>query len=77
MAYLPAEELLVTVDHNVYKLVAVASIRAQELANGAPKLIDAPVGEKAATTALREISAGKVLLREFADKLAKESKKKA
>jgi DNA-directed RNA polymerase omega subunit len=76
MVYQPAEELLPKAEYNVYKLSAIAFIRAQELANGQPKLIESPSNEKIATTALKEIRAGKVVSKEYAEMMAKAEKKK-
>jgi DNA-directed RNA polymerase omega subunit len=75
MVYLPAEELLAKAEYNVYKLATIAFHRAQELASGQPKLIESPSNEKIATTALKEIRAGKVVSKEFAA-MTEESKKK-
>lgn len=63
MAYQSVEEMLPKVNHNVYKLTMLASKRAQEMAGGSPKMIDAPLNEKLATTALREVVAGKIGLK--------------
>jgi DNA-directed RNA polymerase omega subunit len=76
MVYQPAEELLPKAEYNVYKLSTIAFHRAQELANGQPKLVESPSNEKLATTALREIRAGKVVSKEYAAKTEKENKKK-
>ena len=70
MVYQPVEQLLPKAQGNVYKLSTLAFRRALELANGQPKLVDAPLNEKLATTALREIIAGKVVSREYADATA-------
>jgi DNA-directed RNA polymerase omega subunit len=64
------EELLPKADNSSYKLVVMASKRALELANGAPKLIEAHVNEKLATTSLREIIAGKVVFKDVAEQFA-------
>lgn len=77
MIYQPVEKLLPKVLGNVYKLTTLAFRRAHELANGQPKLVDGPANEKLATTALREIIAGKVVSQEYVDsqaKIAKEEK---
>ena len=67
MVYQPMEELLPKAEHNVYKLSTIAFRRALELANGQPKLIDTPPNEKLTTSALREIIAGKVVTKDYAD----------
>ncbi len=77
MVYLPLEELLPKAGLSSYKLVALASKRALEIAGGAPKMVDSHMNEKTATTALREIQAGRVYTKEEADRLAKEKKTKA
>ncbi len=74
MVYQPMEELLPKAEHNVYKLSTIAFRRALELANGQPKLVDTPLNEKLATTALREIIAGKIMTREHSDALDKAKK---
>ncbi len=45
---------------SIYKLVILASKRAIELADGAQKLVDAPIDRKPAHIALDEILAGKI-----------------
>ncbi len=76
MVYQPAEELLPKAEYNVYKLTTIAFQRAQELANGQPKLIESPSSEKLATTALKEIRFGKVVSKEYAAKMEGAEKKK-
>ena len=68
MGYRPLEALLPKANFSVYKLVRMASQRAMELADGKPKLVDVPAHTKTATIALEEIFAGKVFLKEAADK---------
>jgi DNA-directed RNA polymerase omega subunit len=70
------EELLPKAEYNVYKLTTIACRRAQELADGQPKLIESPASEKIATTALKEIIAGKVVSTEYAEMMEKAEKKK-
>ena len=77
MVYQPVEQLLPKAEGNVYKLSTIAFRRALELANGQAKLVDAPLNEKLATTALREIIAGKVMLKEVADAEEAEAKAEA
>ena len=60
MVYFPLEDLLPQASGNSYVLVALASKRALELANGAVKLVEAPATEKLTTTAMREILVRKV-----------------
>lgn len=60
MGYQPREKLLPHADGSVYKLILLASQRALELAEGAPRLIEYPSSDKPATVALEEIMAGKV-----------------
>lgn len=55
----PIDKLL-NKTHSIYKLIILASRRTIELADGAQKLIDAPVDTKPAHIALDEILAGKV-----------------
>ncbi len=75
MAYQPLENLLDKSGGSVYKLVRLASKRASELADNKPNLIDAPNSQKLATIALREISAGKVVLKDVADQFKPGSEK--
>jgi len=63
MVYQPVEELLPKTAWCAYKLITIASRRAQEIAAGQPKLVESTANEKVATTALREIRAGKVMLK--------------
>lgn len=65
MGYPPIENLLPKTGYSIYKLVRLASNRATELAEGKPKLIDAPSTAKTATIALEEIQAGKVILKDM------------
>ena len=61
MYYAALEKMLDKTDGSIYKLVVVASKRALELAEGAPKLVtDYTSATKPSTIALREISEGKV-----------------
>ncbi len=75
MVYMPQEVLLPKAEDNAYKLITLASRRALELANGAPKLIEASANEKYATTALREILMARVVLKGVAEKYAPAKKK--
>ena len=76
MLYVPVEDLLPKAAGNSYKLVALASKRALELADGAAKLVEAPAIEKLTTTALREILAAKVVLKEVAEQFLPAKPKK-
>ena len=58
MSYVRVQELLAHTG-SIYKLVVLAAMRAQELNNGAPKLIDEN-NIKISSVALEEISKGKV-----------------
>ena len=68
MGYPPLEQLLPKSDSSIYKLVRMAANRATELADGKPKFIENPSIDKAATIALEEIQAGKVVLKDVAGK---------
>ena len=61
MAFQPLEKLLPRSNFSIYKLVLIAAQRATEIADGQKPLIDFP-SQKATTTALDEIVAGKVIL---------------
>ena len=61
MTYIPLEQVLPQVSHNVYHLSVLASRRAQELAAGQPKLVETEPGDRIATIALKEIRDGKVI----------------
>ena len=54
------DELLEKINASVYKLTILATKRALEIAEGAPKLVDADPGLKFTTVALMEISQGKL-----------------
>ena len=76
MIYQPVEGLLPKANFSAYKLITMAGRRAQELAAGSPRLVDASAIEKVTTTALREILAGKVMLKDVADAIAQAAKGK-
>jgi DNA-directed RNA polymerase omega subunit len=67
MVYLPLEKLLPQAANSTYKLVRMVAARALEIGEGGAKLIDAHMNEKPATTAMREIIAGKVMTQEAVD----------
>ncbi len=52
----------------------MVAMRALEIGEGAAKLVDSTANEKPATTAMREIIAGKVMLKEVADQMKKDAK---
>lgn len=54
------EDLLDKSDSSIYKLIIVATKRALEVAEGSPRLVDAPLDVKPTTIALMEIAQGKV-----------------
>lgn len=56
----PAIDKLLDKIHSIYKLAILASRRTIELADGAQKLVDAPVDFKPANIALKEIMEDKV-----------------
>ena len=58
MAYIPLEKLM-RKDTSLYKLILTAAARANELAQGAPPLVNAG-SKKVSTIALEEIACGKV-----------------
>ena len=60
MSYVPLEKLMDKSNNSMFKLVIVASRRALELAEGAPKLIEAPAETKITTIAMQEVAEGKV-----------------
>lgn len=53
-------DVLVNKVGSAYKLVTLTARRAIELAEGAPKLVDAPLDQKTINVALQEIAAGKI-----------------
>ena len=60
MNYIPLENLLDRTETSSYKLVITAARRALEIAEGQPKMVEAPSTMKPSTVALYEIAAGKV-----------------
>ena len=60
MSYVPLEKLIDKSNGSMFKLVTFISRRALELAEGAPRLVDAPAGLKVTTLAMEEIAQGKV-----------------
>lgn len=78
MGYQPIEELLPKSGYSIYKLARLAAVRAIQLADGSPKLIDNVAADtKTPTIALDEIRAGKVVIKSVADQFepVKEKKK--
>jgi len=67
MYKIPMEELINKIG-STYKLVMLASKRAVELNAGAGKLVEAIPGTKLSTIALKEISQGKVRLKNSEEK---------
>lgn len=60
MIYVPLETMMDKTDYSIYKLVILASMRALELADGQPRLIDVDKMIKPSTVALLEIADGKI-----------------
>jgi len=56
----PAIDKLLDKIHSLYKLVILASRRTIELADGAQKLVEAPVDFKPANIAMKEIMEDKI-----------------
>ena len=73
MRQAPIDELIKK-SGSVYKLVVVASRRAKELAEGAPKLVETDL-KKVASIALEEIHQGKVLCKTPGGEAGAEPKK--
>ena len=57
------EDLLDKSDSSIYRLIIVATKRALEIAEGAPRLTEAVVNAKPTTIALMEILEGKVKMK--------------
>lgn len=62
MSYVAVQDYLAKTN-SIYKLVILASMRAAELNNGAPKLVETD-SEKVTTVALEEIAQDKVKMRQ-------------
>ena len=77
MEYQTIEDMLESANGSVYSLVRMASMRALELADGKPPLIENPDTDKVTSISFKEIIAGKVELKETAERKAKEAKEKA
>lgn len=60
MSYQPLEQMLPKTKYSIYKLIRLAAIRATELAEGKPRLLEKPSSQKVATIALEEIREGLV-----------------
>ena len=60
MVYVPLEKVLDKEEKSIYKLVILASKRALEIAEGQPKLVQAPASVKPSTVALYEIAQNKI-----------------
>ena len=72
MAYVPLETLIDKSQGSMFKLVMLVSKRALELADGAPKLIDAPADTKITTLAMMEMAAGVIEIKKDKKKAQKE-----
>ncbi len=75
--YIPLEKLIDKADNNMFKLVHMASARALQLADGAPRAIEALHDMKVTTIAMLEIAQEKIRLvpsskAEKAEKVEKE-----
>lgn len=66
MGYQPLEELLPKAGGSVYKLVRIASKRAQEISETGVRLIQIPLETKLTTVALEEIREAKVVEKDAA-----------
>ena len=66
--YVPLENLIDKSNGSMYKLCTFVSKRALELAEGAPRLVDAPSEIKVTTLAMQEIAQGKVAMSQEAKK---------
>ncbi|MCA9400107.1 MAG: DNA-directed RNA polymerase subunit omega [Candidatus Omnitrophica bacterium] len=71
MNYQAIENLIDKADGSVYRLVRMASERALELSQGRKPLIDRD-SDKFTSLALEEISLGKVVSKEYAERAEKE-----
>lgn len=60
MGYMEREQMLDKSEKSIYKLVNLAAMRALEIAEGQPKLVDDKANVKPSTVALHEIAGGKV-----------------
>ncbi|MCK5451127.1 MAG: DNA-directed RNA polymerase subunit omega [Candidatus Omnitrophica bacterium] len=60
-----SREILIEKVGSLYKLCNLAAMRAMEINAGHKKLIETDPKEKVTTTAIREINAGKVFLKEL------------
>ncbi|HOX55244.1 MAG: DNA-directed RNA polymerase subunit omega [Candidatus Omnitrophica bacterium] len=78
MSYQPIEKLLPHSQDSIYKLVALASQRALELAEGMPSLLEKRFSDKPTVVALDEIAEGKVDMKidEFKEKAKPKEKDK-
>lgn len=63
MVYMPIEHLLDNANGSMYKLVILASRRAQELGAGSEKLVDVNSNTKLTTIALKELEENKIGLK--------------
>lgn len=61
MGYIPLERLIDKSHGSMYKLCTLVSRRALELAEGAPRLVEAPADVKVTTLAMQEIAESKVI----------------
>ncbi|HQP91057.1 MAG TPA: DNA-directed RNA polymerase subunit omega [Candidatus Omnitrophota bacterium] len=66
--YVPLENLIDKSNGSMYKLCTFVAKRALELAEGAPRLIEAPAEMKVTTLAMQEIANGRVAMSHEAKK---------
>lgn len=66
MAYVPLEKLSPKTDGSMFKLAILVARRALQLAEGAPRLINAPSDSKVTTVAMQEVAEGLVVLKPVA-----------
>ncbi len=70
MKQYPLEELLPKAGGSAYALTRMAAIRALELAEGKPCLVERKPSDKVTSLAIEEIAKGKVVLKEVAEQFA-------
>lgn len=64
MPYIPLEKLLANSGNSIYKMVVLASMRAFEIAEGSPPLVEKASSDKPGSIALEEIAQGKIKLKQ-------------
>ena len=76
MKQYPLEDLLPKAGGSAYALARMAAMRALELAEGKPCLVERSPSDKVTSLAIEEIAQGKVVIKEVAEQFAPKKEEK-